>query len=193
MKRRFIPIDKLEIFDDMHILQEDGSFVVDEERDGQSTQSHIDGINYVKQVIENGQKIMPILVRDNHDGTYQRLDGFKRAMAQKELGYKFIEAFICATPEYEGAEEIPFLNSKMRCYHGGQPKENYALFEGGEKPEFNYGETLFLYKNDEKPHGLRIEVSDCIHVHWGEFGRYRLALGERDFLQLAEAISKING
>lgn len=192
MYRKFIPVAALYIYDEMHQLQPDGSFKVDEAKDGQTTEQHRAGIEYIKQVLRNGQKIMPILALENDDGTYTRLDGFKRAIAQVEEGYKFIEAFVCSPKEYEGAVEVPFGNHKMRAWKGGQEKEHHSLFEGGEKPDFDYENLHFLYKSPNH-FGLRVEISECIHVHWGDYGKYRLALGRRDFEALADAVSKIDG
>lgn len=185
-----MPLALVEIGDKMHTIHPDGSFTVDEKQDGQNTQQHIDGIAYITGVLQRGQKIMPVLLRENDDGTYSQLDGFKRLMAQRGLGYKYVEAF-CVTPkEYEGAVFFDYGNGKMRAWHGGQEKEQYGLFEGGERENFKYDETKFLFKSPDGA-GLRIEVSECIHVHWGAAGKYRLALGRKDFEALAEAVSKI--
>lgn len=189
MKRLFIPIKDLEVFDEMHRKSDDG-FTVDVEKDGQTTEQHREGIEFIKDVLRKGQKIRPILVRDNEDGTYTRLDGFKKTWAHFELGLPFIEAFVCSKEEYRQAAFIPYGKSEIRAWHGGLPKEDFTLFEGGERPDFDYDETIFLYKSPD-PHGLKIEVSECIHVHWREYGRYRLSLGRRDFEELAEAISSI--
>ena len=191
MKRVFIPLDKLEIYDDMHKLQPDGSFKVDKKKDGRTTEEHRASIEYFKSILKKGKKMMPILALERGDGTYLRLDGFKRCIAYKELGYKNIEAFVCDIGEYHYQKKIPFLDSEMLCYKGGQFKEKYPLFEGRQTgDEFDYDKITFLYKS-EKPDGLRIEVDEAIHIHWAAFGRYRLTLGRRDFINLAESIIKI--
>lgn len=189
MKRQYIPLAHIDLFDWMHKPDGDG-FIVDAAADGQTTEQHRAGIEYVKSVLREGQKVRPILVRDNGDGTYQQLDGFKRAWAHRELGERFIEAFVCTEDEYRRADFFPYGNSQIRAYHGGLPKEEYGLFEGDEKPGFNYDDVTFLYKSPNGA-GLRIEIAECIHVHFGEVGRYRFALGRKDFEALAEAISKI--
>ena len=190
MKRLWIPLDNLEVYDEMHVLQPDGSFQIDEAKDGQNTQQHIEGIKYIKGVLESGQKIRPILALDNEDGTFTRLDGFKRCMANVELHKAFIEAFVCDQEEYRQRAVIPYHEGEMWCGKGGQEKEQYGLFEGGEKESFDYGAIDFLYKAPNADE-LRIEACECIHVHFGPSGKWRLDLGRRDFEALAEAISSI--
>jgi hypothetical protein len=74
---KFVDIDLIQPYDKGHKpLAED--------------QEHKDGIEYVKKLIQKGKKIRPILI--NTDG--QRLDGYKRYMAFKQLGYKQIECII---------------------------------------------------------------------------------------------------
>lgn len=192
MKRIFIPLKKLDnIYDDkFHILQPDGSFIVNVQNDGKTTEEHLEGIEYIKSVLKSGSKIRPILVAEDGYGRYQRLDGFKRTLAHLQLGYENIEAFVCTEDEHRNAVIFP---DGQRAWSGGQPHEKFSLFEGGEKSGTDYNETAFLYKDDSKPHGLRIENAECFHVHWGEYGKYRLALGEEDFMELAKAIISIHG
>lgn len=194
MIRKFIPLKHIYIYDELHKETPDG-FEVDEAKDGQTTAEHREGVEYIKDALSAGAKILPILVVDNEDGTYTRLDGFKRCIAYKELGYQYVEAFICSKEEMRQAVFIPFGDYEMRAWHGGQDGDNgkFPLFEGREQKDFDYDKVKFLYKNDSQPHGIRIEISDTIHVHFGEFGRYRWDLGRKDFLALAEAISKIDG
>lgn len=194
MIRKFIPLSTIYIYDEIH-RETEGGFEVDEAKDGKTTAEHREGADYIKAVLQKGAKILPILVLDNDDGTYTRLDGFKRAVAYKELGYKYVEAFICTQQEFRGAEFVPFGPYQMRAWHGGQDGEagKFPLLEGGEAEDFNYDQVKFLYKNDAKPHGIRIEVADTIHVHWGQLGQFRWDLGRRDFLALAEAISNVDG
>lgn len=190
MTRKFIPMSQLNIFTDGCHTPNGMGFDVDAAKDGQTKEQHREGIDYIKTVLSRGQKVLPILVVDNEDGTYDRLDGFKRAWAHKELGEEFIEAFVATFEEGRRVVEIPYGNHVIRAEHGGLPKEHYPLFEGLENDTGHYDDTIFLFKS---PHGngLRIEVCEAIHIHWGEVGRYRFTLGRRDFEELAEAISKL--
>lgn len=193
MKRKFLELDKLQIFDEMHHPKMEG-FYVDEEKDGQTTEQHKEGIEYIKNIIKNGQKVLPPLVLENNLGEFIRLDGFKRCMAFKELGFKIIEAFVCSQWEYDHAEYIPFRNGKMRCWKGGQyddeNKCKFPLLEGAEKENFDYENIKFLFKS-ENGSGLRIELCEAIHIHFGEIGKNRIIVGRKDFIKLAEAIQKI--
>lgn len=72
-----LPIDLIQPYDEGH-----KPLVIDEE--------HRAGIDFIKKKIEDGENIRPILV--NTDG--QRLDGFKRYMAFKELGYDSIKCVV---------------------------------------------------------------------------------------------------
>lgn len=186
MKRRFIELDKVDIYDDFHI-QDGDSFTVNKELDGNDTEYHKQGIEVIKEVLRGGTKILPILVYEEDEGHYMLLDGFKRCMAHKELNMGLIEAFVCTFEEYNGRVEIPFHGKKMRCWKGGQDYEKFGLYEGraGQEDEI-------LYWNG-KVDGLRIELAESIQVHWGNYGKYRLALGRRDFLELAVAIESIDG
>lgn len=193
MKRRFINLKKLKIYDEMH--QQDGdSFIVDEEKDGQTTLQHKEGIEYIKTIIKNGQKVLPPLVVEIMEGDYIRLDGFKRVMAFKELGFETIEAFVCSRWEYDHADYVPFRDGKMRCWKGGQfddeNKVRFPLLEENEKENFKYEDLKFLYKSNDGS-GLRIELCEAVHIHWGEVGKNRFILGRNDFIKLAEAIKKI--
>jgi len=186
MIRKFISLDELEIFDGvMHIQRVDDTWFVDEEKDGQNTEKHIEGINFIKEILIAGKKTMPILAYEKDEGGYVRLDGFKRCIAHKELGYKTIEAFVCTEQEYIEQKRIPYLNSEMLCFKGGQFKEEFPLLEGNSKEE------KILYWNGDV-NGLRIEAAENIQVHFGLYGKYRIALGRRDFLELARAIISIS-
>ncbi len=191
MKRKFISLSKLQIFDDLH-KQNGADFEVDEKKDGQTTQQHREGIEYIKTIIKNGQKVLPPLVVEIMEDDYRRLDGFKRCMAFKELGFESIEAFVCTRDEYDHADYIPYRNGKMRCWKGGQYDDTnnvrFPLLEEDEK--FDYNKLKFLYKSPNGD-GLRIELCEGIHIHWGEVGKNRIIVGRNDFIKLATAISKI--
>lgn len=189
MKRTWIPISSIEAFDDFHFKTDNG-WDVNVAKDGQTKEQHEEGIKYIKGVLQNGQKVRPILVAEDGYGTYTRLDGFKRLMAHTELGEKHIEAFVCTEEERRGETEYPYENFKIRCGKGGQPKEYFSLQENGAMEKQEYEKIVFLYKSPN-PAGLRIEFDECIHVHWGEYGKYRLSLGRRDFDALAKAVSLI--
>ena len=185
MKRRFIELEKVSIYSDFHIKDGD-SFVVNKERDGNDTAYHKQGIEIIKGIVSEGRKIIPILVYENDDNDYILLDGFKRCRAYMELGYQYVEAFVCSYVEYQGKVEIPYHGKKMRAWHGGQDYEIFGLYEGmaGEEKD----EILYWGGDVE---GLRIELAENIQIHWSSYGRYRLSLGRRDFVKLAKAISKI--
>ena len=185
MKRLWLKLNTIQIYDDFHTKDGDG-YVVNQELDGNTTEYHQEGVKVIKQVLGEGLKIRPILVQEHVPGEYKLLDGFKRARAHEELGMGIIEAFVCSNVEVDHHQEIPYENDFMYCSKGGQRYEKFGLFEAGAKDE------EILYWNG-KTDGLRIEVSEMIHVHWGNFGRYRFALGRRDFLILAEAIASIDG
>ncbi len=188
MIRKFVPLKDTEIYDEFHMKRGD-SFEVNVQLDGNTTEYHKEGIEIIKRVLKGGSKVRPILVWDD-EGTYRLLDGFKRAKSHIELGYENVEAYVCSWDERRRGDAFNTEDGEMHCRKGGQPFEEFGLFEGGEhKDSVDYGTTKFLYKDDRRPHGLRIELSECVHVHWGEFGKYRLALSIDEFKELAKAIT----
>lgn len=192
MKRLWLPLKNIQIYDEMHFQTPEG-WDVDVEKDGNTKEEHQVGIEYIKEQIRKSVKIRPILVAEDGYGGFIRLDGFKRCMAHLELQERFIEAFVCSEDEFRRQVRVPYLHGEMFAYKGGQPKEIYtSVAEGYEKEgDFDYDKVEFLYKDDNRPHGLRIEACESIHCHWGEYGKYRIGMGREDFIQLATAISSI--
>lgn len=178
MKRRFVKLDKINPYDDQHIKTDDGFKVVSGEKD---TNEHLQGIEYIKKQLKAGNKIMPVLLLEK-EGRYEKLDGFKRLMAYKDLGYKNIEAFVCSQDDCDNKKSFKYEGKNMYCTMGGQNYHKFPkLLEGNEGLPAD--ETILARGKD-----LRIELRENIHVHWGERGRYRIVLGQRDFKYLSEAI-----
>lgn len=76
--RAWVPIDSVQPYDEGH-------------KPGcKLDKDHRDGVEICKQLIKDGKKIRPILVTPEG----QRIDGFKRWLAQKELGKDKIEVVI---------------------------------------------------------------------------------------------------
>ena len=88
-----VPIDLIQPYDAGH-----RPMVIDEE--------HRKGIEYVKSLILSGEKIRPILV----DCEGQRLDGFKRYMAQKEMGFETIDIIVDPFGEMGGQNNQGFID-----------------------------------------------------------------------------------
>lgn len=175
MKRQFIPLEKLDIYDQFH-YQAGDSFEVNETLDGHTTEYHKQGIEIIKQVLADGKKVRPIVALKLGD-RYALLDGFKRSRAHIENGYTLIEAFVC-----DQIDERGICIGETRCFKGGQSEmslhENNAIEE----------KILYWTGDTEK---LRIEMSENVHVHWGAYGKYRLALSIEEFKELATAIARI--
>ena len=70
---------------------------------------HREGIEFVKQFMREGKKIRPILV----DTRGQRMDGYKRYMAHKELGHKQIECIIDPNARMGGQHNQSFIDDEV--------------------------------------------------------------------------------
>jgi len=101
---------------------------------GWTDESHARGIETVKVLITGGKRILPILIRDfgidsdpercgrafnESEGLplgyrYQRLDGFKRFMAYKELGYDRIECILDNRSFPGGQHGMDFVEESQR-------------------------------------------------------------------------------
>ncbi len=177
MKRQFIPLNDLKIYDEFH-YQSGDSFEVNQQLDGNTTEYHKEGIEMVKDILRDGKKVLPILVQ-KHDGWYSLLDGFKRSRAHIELGYQFIEAFVCDELDPRGLD--PELK-EIRACKGGQSEMSWY--------EKNAQDEKILYWSGD-PEKLRIDYGETVHIHWGLYGKYRLTISEEEFRELAKAVSHI--
>ncbi len=92
---RQLPLHKINPFDQVHRETDDG-FMCQDEFD---TVQHWEGINYVRQLLQQGKDIRPIAVMPMSispykyiypDRQFHRLDGFKRFMAHKLEGLTHI-------------------------------------------------------------------------------------------------------
>ncbi len=70
---------------------------------------HREGIEYVKGLIDKGEKIRPILM----DTTGQRMDGFKRFKASQEKGYAEIECIVDPFARMGGQHNQSFIDDPV--------------------------------------------------------------------------------
>ena len=90
MEKIMIDMDEISPFDGKHFLNS-------EDWKEQEYKEHRQGIAFVKKGIKEGKKITPIAVRECKtvsDKKYERVDGFKRYIAYKELRLKKIPCFL---------------------------------------------------------------------------------------------------
>ncbi len=107
-----IQLSKIKPFDNWHTEIKDG-FIVD----NLQTKAHKSSIKFIKKRILEGGTILPILVMKMGNGIYQRLDGFCRYWAYKELGKDKIPCTI-GTKEGGQGELNPFLDDNKPRYVG---------------------------------------------------------------------------
>jgi hypothetical protein len=101
---------------------------------GSIDEEHRKGIEVAKRLIGEGKKILPVLVREFGidsdpercgrtfncsvglpvDFQYQRLDGFKRYMAYKELGHRVIECVVDNSSFPGGQHKMDFIERSKR-------------------------------------------------------------------------------
>jgi hypothetical protein len=122
MKRELVDLKKISYWGGCHTLNPDGSFSVREK--GKGLKDHLDGIKFFKQLIIDGINIIPPLVERKPDGSFNKLDGFKRIKAYNELGIEKIEVFVCE-PKDRG-KSFTFNGKNMICKPGGQ---TYKVFK----------------------------------------------------------------
>ena len=96
-----IQLGRIRTFDDSHIKYNDLFLVTP--FDSMQTTTHRFVIEFIKTGVNEGKKIRPILIKKigvayNSNQCYQRLDGFCRYWAYKELGRETIPCVIGDTP-----------------------------------------------------------------------------------------------
>lgn len=92
MQSTQILLTKINTFDEDHIKFSDNGFLV-KPFESLQTLKHRAVIDLIKLCILEGREIYPILVAKASKDTYQRLDGFCRYWAYKELGKIEIPCF----------------------------------------------------------------------------------------------------
>jgi len=191
MIRKWVNTSEVNAFGHMHFQSDNEyGFDVREEDDGQSLEDHVAGIRFIQSVIESGRKTTPILVEEVAEGHYRLLDGFKRYMALEGLKRPIVEVF-CVTPEEVSAKkQYTYLGLTMEATLGGQSyfHTRIPLIEGKDdisEPTLDEIDTLY--------HGehIRLEYSECFHIHYGEHGKYRLKMGKTDFMALCDAFAEV--
>jgi len=181
MIRKFIPIAEIDLNTNCHRLKGDDFEVL---KDSKSYEEHKKGIDYFSELLKDGVKLMPVLVEENKG--YKEKDGFKRILAHKKIGRKFIEAFVY-TPD-ESGKVYNYDGMKLTCKQGGQ---SYKIF----KKPVEYDEAIDQKRGCGKVNYLYvgktilIELREAIHIHWGRKGRYRLILGWNDFKEICEVFN----
>lgn len=184
-----IPLDAICPYNNSHKRTADGSF---ENESPAATQEHKDGIAWMVQEMKAGKKIRPIAVRPAWHGRFprpqdkksgniwQRLDGFKRYMAHRELGREFIDCFIID-------------GDQPGCQHN-QP----AFLKPNERFEPAFGKDFFVETGkDNLSCGLdadkqryfenQVELlkNGIVHVHIGDA---RLEFERNEFREYASMI-----
>lgn len=145
------------------------------ELEGLSYEKGHHGVENVRKSVLSGHKVGPILLIGS-----EVLDGHTVCEAYELMGKKLVEAIVVSESELGDK----FTIHGYDAWVGRNGLQNVPLLEGQEgRP------TLWLYKSDS----LRIEGRENIHVHWGPGGKYRLELGRRDLLLIAEAFEHFDG
>ena len=102
-----IALEYVNTFDADHVQFNGEGFLV-KPFESLQTVKHRATIDLMKICILEGRKIRPIAITRINEHHYQRLDGFCRYWAYKELGYKSIPCVLADTPGCQGGME-PFI------------------------------------------------------------------------------------
>ena len=190
MIRKWCLTSEVNPFSFMHFRSDNEyGFDVRAGNDGQSLEEHVNGIKYIEGVIKGGQKTTPILVEEGTN-EYKLLDGFKRYMAIKHIGNPVVECFVVTPEEVAVKKQFKYMGLTMEAVLGGQSyfDTRIPLIEGKDtvsEPGLEQIDTLY--------HGehIRIEYSECFHLHFGDHGKYRLKLGMGDFIAFCESFAEV--
>ena len=91
-----IRLSRINVFDDTHLRF--GELFLVTPYESLQTTNHRFVIEWLKTSINEGKEIRPILVKRIDENEYQRLDGFCRYWAYKELGRETIPCIIGEVP-----------------------------------------------------------------------------------------------
>lgn len=160
-----VPIKKIDPWDNAHrAAKNPPGFECTTEHD---TISHIEGINFFIKKIKKGENVFPILVRPDKSrkGIFKRMDGFKRFMAFKQLGFQKIPAIVDHNAIPGGQENIEW------SLDGKGFRVNLFKEKRVQKPDAERFEILSEYEyNNKVPFqgrlAIELQEDHTLHLHY---------------------------
>ena len=129
---------------------------------------HRQGIEMVKKAIQNGSEILPIMVSHlPEDGVYQRMDGFKRYFAYKELGFEEVE---CCFGPRGGQNKMPWNRKKI-------------LFFARDRATEEKSSTFWIAKRWIQM-GLNVDICPFSEIDKRDFTQYNFAFMAKNKLPI---------